>query len=468
VRWQLWKVSDLAESVGASWWGEDIILPDFFTADSREVRPGAAFVAIRGNAEDGHDYIKDALHQGASLIIAEKGRIPQGLSIRDRAVIEVNDSVVDLARMASAYLSACLPDEVIAITGSVGKTTTREVLKKCFEGMPLVFGAEKSFNTLIGCSLTILAMPAGTNVLILEMGTNKPGEIEEMVQYFPPTRCIITEVSSAHLEGLVTLEGVIAAKMEITRSPHLKTLIFNADNENLANAAGQVYGTCKKIGVGVRKGEVRICQSTFDLVENLPRLKTTIRWEDGVISDLYCGLWGTHNSLSLVYALTLYRELGYPLEEALRNLETMTSLPGRGRVFSTRAGAVIIDDSYNANPSSMKASLNTFSTVEVKGRKLAILGSMKELGKEESVLHEEILRSTHFLDALFLVGEEWKVPLEKMPEHERSKIVIVSKVQSFAVELAKMIRSGDGVLIKGSHSHHLEKVVLILMEGQES
>ena len=99
---------------------------------------------------------------------------------------------------------------------------------------------------------------------------------------------------------------------------------------------------------------------------------------------------------------------------------------------------------------------------------MAILGSMKELGKEESVLHEEILRSTHFLDALFLVGEEWKVPLEKMPEHERSKIVIVSKVQSFAVELAKMIRSGDGVLIKGSHSHHLEKVVLILLEGKES
>ncbi|NLK30787.1 MAG: hypothetical protein GX305_07025, partial [Aminobacterium colombiense] len=104
MKWQLWKVSDLAESIGASWWGEDIILPDFFTADSREVRPGAAFVAIRGNAKDGHDYIKDALHQGASLVIAEKGRIPQGLATRDRAVIEVNDSVVDLARMASAYL----------------------------------------------------------------------------------------------------------------------------------------------------------------------------------------------------------------------------------------------------------------------------------------------------------------------------------------------------------------------------
>ena len=468
MKWLLWKVSDLAESIGVSWWGDDLNLPDLFCVDSREVCPGSAFVAIRGNNQDGHDYIQDAFKRGAVLVIAEKDRFSKNNLKEGQALIEVENTTTDLARMAQAYLSVCSPDEVVAITGSVGKTTTRELLKKCFEGAPLVYGAEKSFNTLIGCSLTILGMPAGTSVLILEMGTNKPGEIEEMVRYFPPTRAIITEATSAHLEGLGSIDGVISAKMEIAKTPALKTLIYNADNDKLAHAVSLFSGKYRKIGVGLQRGEVRVLETTFDLVENLPRLKTTISTIDGHVSDIYSGLWGSHNSLLIAFAFAVYLEMGYPREEAIKNLETMSSLPGRGCVFATHRGALIIDDAYNANPLSMKASLSTFASLAVVGRKIAVLGSMKELGLDEDQLHEEVLRETSFLDALFLLGEEWRWGCEKLPEILRNKIVLLSAIQPFAKELAQMIGKGDAVLLKGSHIHNLEKVVLILMEETES
>ncbi|WP_350449436.1 UDP-N-acetylmuramoyl-tripeptide--D-alanyl-D-alanine ligase [Aminobacterium mobile] len=468
MKWQLWKISDLAGSIGATWSGSDIVIPDFFCVDSREVYPGSAFVAVRGANQDGHDYIIDALHRGATLIIAEKGRVPKGISFDGRAYIEVNDSVTDMARMASAYLKAVAPQEVVAITGSVGKTTTREIIKKCLERFPFAYGAERSFNTLIGCSLTILGMSSGTEVLILEMGTNKPGEIAEMVQYFPPTRAIITEVSSAHLEGLKSLEGVIAAKLEILQSSDIKTIFFNEDNRLLTQEILQHPGEYEKVGVGYIHGLYRIKEADFHIIDGLPRLKTVLLTPDGGAHEIYTGLWGTHASLSIAFALALCSELHFSLEEAIHGLETMSALPGRGVVMVLKNEAILIDDSYNANPSSMDASLTTLLDLPATGRKIAVLGSMKELGEDDTRLHEEVLKKALALDVLFLIGEEWKDPYLKLSDEERKRVACIADLKALGAGLLSRLHKGDLLLVKGSHIHRLDLVVSSLVGGNKN
>ena len=425
--------------------------PFHLATDSRDVMKGGAFVALEGEKTDGHKYIPQAIENGAALLIVRTGKNP-GVDV---PIVELENPERDLARLASLKLKYHLENqnlrEVIAITGSVGKTTTRAALQLVLKQKFKIHAPERSFNTLIGCTATIMAMPLETEILILEFGANKPGEIRELTDYFPPTMSVLTAVAPVHLEGFGDVEGVLNEKLEITRSPLMTSIVYNNDNELLNEAFKYVVNS---MGVGESKdsdfvishdtSEYKLRALSF-LIAHRPTQE---------IARFTVRLWGKHNAVPIALAASVGHELGLSLQECSDAFADFQALDGRGRVIGLGEDQFLVDDSYNANPASMSASLKTFSGVEFPG-KIAILGEMRELGENSVKYHAELENLFENLDCVILTGKIWREAISN------PKYVFVDTWQE-ALEAAKKFMAENewhGILVKGSHSIGLENVV---------
>ena len=419
--------------------------PPHLATDSRDVIQGGAFVALEGEKTDGHKYIPQALQNGAGLIIVRKGKNPGGLNI---PVIELENPERDLAGIASRKLKAHNLTDIIAITGSVGKTTTRAALQKVLSPKFRIHAPERSFNTLIGCTATIMAMPTDTEILILEFGANKPGEIKELTEYFPPSIAILTAVAPVHLEGFGTVEGVLQEKMEITHSENLRKIIFNNDNEYLSEAFKYYV---KSMGVGEHKdADFVISHDTSEY--SLPAMSFVLAHRPTQeIARFTANIWGRHNALPLSIAASTGHELGIPLQDSAESVRDFQALPGRGRIIILDEGRkFLVDDAYNANPASMTASLQTFAKVKCSG-KAAVLGEMRELGENAAMYHSQLAPLLEGIDNVSLVGEIWREAL-------KGDYVFVGTWQE-ALEALKNIQDWQGLLAKGSNSIGLSNIV---------
>lgn len=419
--------------------------PSHLATDSRDVIPGGAFVALEGEKTDGHKFIPQALQNGAGLIIARKGKAPGNLSV---PVLELEEPERDLAEIASRKLKAHNLHDIIAITGSVGKTTTRAALQKVLAPSFRLHAPERSFNTLIGCTATIMAMPLETEILILEFGANKPGEIKELTEYFPPSIAILTAVAPVHLEGFGNVEGVLREKLEITHSANISKIIFNNDNELLSEAFKYIV---KSMGVGEAK------DSDFVLaVDNseytLPALSFVLSHRPTQeIARFTANIWGRHNAMPLALAASVGHELGIALQDSAEALKEFQALTGRGRVIILDEGKkFLVDDAYNANPASMTASLRTFSRVRASG-KIAVLGEMRELGENSAEFHAELEPLLEGINDVILVGEIWHEAL-------KGNYIFVQDWKE-ALETVRKIQNWQGMLIKGSNSIGLSNIV---------
>ena len=423
--------------------------PSHLATDSRDVIQGGAFIALEGEKTDGHKYIPQAVQNGAALLIVRTGKAPEGVSV---PVIELDEPERDLAKIASDKLKSHELREIVAITGSVGKTTTRAALQKVLTPHFKVHAPERSFNTLIGCTATIMAMPIETEIVILEFGANKPGEIEELTEYFPPSFAILTAVAPVHLEGFVSVRGVLNEKLEITHSPIINRIIFNNDNELLSEAFKYVV---KSMGVGERKySDYVISHDTSEYT--LPAMSFVLAHrESQEIARLTVNIWGKHNAIPLSIAAAAGRELGVPLQDCADSLSDFQTLPGRGRVIFVDEDKFIVDDSYNANPASMTASLNTFVKVKTSG-KIAVLGEMRELGDNAAKYHEDLKLLLDEVDCAILVGGIWHEVLKDDPHY-----IYCDTWQTALEELHKIMNSQEwhGILVKGSNSLGLSNIV---------
>ena len=442
------KLSELFANVPEGF--AEMEFPSHLATDSRDVMRGGAFVALEGEKTDGHKYIPQALENGASLLIVREGKNPGGLSV---PVIELENPERDLAEIASRKLAAHNLQEVIGITGSVGKTTTRAALQKVLAPHFTLHAPERSFNTLIGCTATIMAMPLETEILILEFGANKPGEIKELTQYFPPTIAILTAVAPVHLEGFGSVEGVLAEKLEITHTTSITKIIYNHDNEYLAEAFKYVV---KSMGVGEWRDSdfvLAVDRSEY----TLPALSFVLAHrESQEIARFTANIWGKHNAMPLALAASVGHELGISLQESAEALEDFQALEGRGRVIILDNGhKFLVDDAYNANPASMRASLETFGKVICAG-KIAVLGEMRELGEDAAKFHAELEELFEGITGVILVGEVWR---EALSEKEGYVFVKDWREALEAVRKIESEREIQGVLVKGSHSIGLENVV---------
>ena len=419
--------------------------PNHLATDSRDVEKGGAFVALEGEKTDGHNYIPQAVSNGAGLVIVRKGKNPGGLSV---PVIELENPERDLASIASRKLKAHDLKDIIGITGSVGKTTTRAALQKVLSPRFNVHAPERSFNTLIGCTATIMAMPKETEILILEFGANKPGEISELTEYFPPSIAILTAVAPVHLEGFGTVEGVLNEKMRITNSANLRKIIFNNDNEYLSEAFKYYVNS---MGVGEHKdSDFVISHDTSEYT--LPAMSFVLAYRiTQEIARFTVNIWGKHNAVPLSLASAVAHELDIPLQESAESLRDFEALTGRGRVIILDEGRkFVVDDAYNANPASMRASLETFARVKCAG-KVAVLGEMRELGTNAAMYHAELAPLLEGIDTVILVGEIWREALKGD--------YVYAEDWRKALEVLKGIDGWQGLLVKGSNSIGLSNVV---------
>lgn len=427
----------------------DLEFPSHLATDSRDVKQGSAFIAIEGEKVDGHNYIPQAIENGAALIIARTGKAPENLNI---PVIELDNPEKDLAGVAAKKLAAHELQEVIGVTGSVGKTTTRAALQKVLSSRFKVHAPVRSFNTLIGCTATIMGMPLDTEILILEFGANKPGEIRELTDYFPPTLAVLTAIEPVHLEGFKTLSGVLREKLEITNSPLIESIVYNNDNALLSEHFKYVV---KSMGVGEWKDSDFVI-SLDNSEYNLPAMSFVLAHRPTQeVARFTANVWGRHNVMPLALAASVGHELGIRLQDSSDALKDFEALSGRGRIIFPEENKFIVDDAYNANPASMKASLETFSRVQTSG-KIAVLGDMLELGEDKIYFHKELEPLLDGLDKVILVGSLWR---EALQDNER--YIFVPDWQGGLNELRNLMNNLDwhGILIKASQSVGLSNIV---------
>lgn len=460
------SVSDAAAACGGKFSGPDVPAARAWKCDSREVCVGGGFAAIRGAKTDGHIYIEQAAAQGAQVVLAERAALEK-TGVRPEDFPGVSFIVTErrteeaLALIASEYLRRVAP-RTLAITGSVGKTTTRELAAAALAQRHKVHSAVRSFNTIIGCALTVLSMAEDAETLVLELGTNHFGEIAEMVKYFPPETVIITEVAPAHLEGFGSVEGVLRAKLEICGSAKLQKIIFNYDNALLRDAMSHNYDNIIKIGVGREAGaEILIEECRVTLSGGGPSTSVRCR-EAGREILLSAPLFGEQHAYNMCFALAAAESCGVSAQETARGFASMAQLGGRGLCRRTACGGWVIDEAYNANPASMSAAIrNARAAAESLGlKKCAVLGGMRELGESAPKWHREILASTADFDSVLLLGAEWAECGAALP-HNATFCASLDEVVS------RVLREGlDGrlILVKGSQFYGLAKAVAALTE----
>jgi UDP-N-acetylmuramoyl-tripeptide--D-alanyl-D-alanine ligase len=436
-------------------------MPQSFRADSREVERGGVFIAMRGERTDGHEYIEDAVRRGASVVILEEGwywRNAEGLKDLGASVIPVEDPERSVALLAERWLGMVSP-KVVGITGSVGKTTTRELLHGAIKDHMRAHSAVKSYNTMIGCSMTVLSMPGDTETLILELGTNHPGEIRAMVGKFPVTHGVITEITEVHLDGLKSIDGVLAAKMELTDSRDLEFLSYNNDNEALSAAVSSIRRPLRVVSVGARRSDVTVSDIKQSIGEDGTPLLSLVISSRG--EDLRCEarFFGVQHAKNIAYAYSAARDLGVPGEIFADAVRRVDAPRGRGRIFRTADG-MIIDETYNASPGSMSYALKNVLGIELAGdvRKIAILGGMRELGAESDRWHEVIMSRASLFDEVYLIGSEWDgVETKQGALRGRWR-----DADGFLNDFDPASASGAIVLVKGSRSYGLERILPLL------
>lgn len=413
--------------------------------DSRKPIPGGLFVPIVGDKFNGNSYILDAFKGGAKASLVERTYYEENTQVLEGLDLEVvEDSLISLQRMAEELLET-LPVKVVGITGSNGKTTTKDMLESICSLCYKTCATKGNFNNEVGLPLTVLNIPLDTEVLILEMGMNHAGEIRLLSELTKPDFAIITNIGSSHIEFFGSKEKIRDAKLEIKDFMSAQApIIVNADNALL-----DFYDY----------GLHRVIKARRTDLEALSQ-------QDGFFSYVYHGtpiqlkIRGEHNVDNSHLALRTALELDIPMLKIKEGIERYTGTSMRFSVHKA-GGVTLINDAYNASPLSMISGIKTLLAMQG-GRKIAVLGDIFELGKHARSEHESIGRmdEIHQLDALFTIGDFSRYIC---PTHLKGKhFVNVNDLNQFLLEF---IRPGDVVLVKASRGMQLERIIRFLEEN---
>ena len=429
------------------------------STDSRNMTEGALFVPLRGVRFDGHDYLSQAVKNGAAACLSEE--IVAGLPV---PVVRVPDTLRALGDIAAAYRMQ-LSGPLVAITGSAGKTTTKEMLAGILARVAPGLKTAGNFNNLIGLPLTLLRLEPKHQWAVLEMGTSSLGEIERLTEIAQPSCGLITNIGAAHLAGLHGLEGVARAKGELFAGLRGGMALVNLDDPRVA--ALPVANGVKRITYG-ETGEAEVRAENiaadegkvgFDLVWAEQRQRVQLQ---------VAGRHHLHNALA---AAAVALELTVPAAEIAAGLAAFAPVQGRMELAPLPCGGVLLDDSYNSNPLSAAAALEALAGLKGKGRRVAILGDMLELGKEAAELHRAIgAKAAANVDLLVAVGDFAEAlcagaGTAGMPRERAIAFAGVAQALEF---LQQEQRSGDRILVKGSRGMQLERVVAALLQAAET
>ncbi len=432
--------------------------------DSRLAEPGALFVALAGERTDGHDHAAAAVAAGASVVLAAREvDVPSAVVVPD-----VQEALGGLARTVLAQLRASGDLRVVGITGSVGKTTTKDLVGQLLRAHGATIVPVGSFNNEIGLPLTVLEATAETRFLVLEMGASGVGHLTYLTSIAPPDVSVVLAVGSAHLGEFGGIEAVARAKSEIVAglAPG-GVAVLNADDLRVAAMAERAPGEVVTFGT-VTSAVVRADDVTVDVGG-----RTTFRVSHaGEQAQVRLRLVGEHHVGNALAALTVGRTLGLPLDRLAADLADAVPLsPHRMQVTERADGVTIIDDSYNANPESMRAALRALAVVAGRTRRsVAVLGEMLELGDDHRERHDEVGRLAVRLNVKLLVvvgGGAW--PIFDGAQMEGSwgeEVVQVADVAEAKALLDETLTAGDVVLVKASHGSGLWSLADELVAGE--
>ncbi len=419
------------------------------STDSRNLSPGTLFVPLRGEHFDGHDYLGQAVKNGAAACLSEE--VTSGLSV---PVVRVSNTLRALGDIAATYRLQ-LNGPLVAITGSAGKTTTKEMLATILEQVAPGLKTAGNFNNLIGLPLTLFRLEQKHQWAVLEMGTSALGEIERLTEIAQPTIGVVTNIGEAHLETLQGLDGVSRAKGELFAGLQGGTAIINLDDYRVAQLP---------VANGVKK-------LTYGLSEQADvRAESLMDKDKGVSFDLILAgqrypvqlsLPGRHNVFNALAAAAAAMEIHVPAEKIVVGLTRFITIQGRMDLFPLPCGGLLLDDSYNSNPLSACVALDALLSLSGSGRRVAVLGDMLELGVNSVRLHEELgAKAAKVVDLLIGVGQ-FSADLCRGAEAagmQPAQMTAVADAAAAIKYLHEQQHSGDKILLKGSRGVHLEQV----------
>src|SRR5947209_951428 len=459
----LWTSQGMAAAMRAALNGDLPPAISGLSIDSRTIQPGEAYFAIKGDVHDGHDFVLAALKAGAALAVVEAA---QREKFADDAPLLVVDDVlaglVELARAARARLGA----EVIAVTGSVGKTSTKEALRRVLSAQGETHASAASFNNHWGVPLSLARCPATARFAVFEIGMNHSGEIEPLVKMVRPHVAVITTVEPVHLEFFSGIEAIADAKAEIFEGLEPGgAVVLNRDNAQFGRLQrrAQMLGISRIVSFGTdKKSDARLLDLSLHAV--CSAVHADILGHDLTYK---LGMPGRHMAINSLAVLAAASLAGADL--ALSGLALSQAQPAAGRgvrhLLEVGQGeATLIDESYNANPASMAAALNVLGAAAVgpQGRRIAVLGDMLELGPTAAQLHRgliEAVRANH-IDLVYCCGPLMRNLWDALSTGKRGGYA--GSAEALESQVLAAIRAGDAIMVKGSLGAKMKPIVAAL------
>jgi len=419
------------------------------STDTRAVAEGDLFVALVGERFDAHAFLEEAATRGAwGAVVRSSSVVPEGL-----AAFEVPDTLEALGWLARARRRE-IGGPVVAVTGTNGKTATKEMLARVVGCCASVHATTGNLNNLVGVPLTLLGAPATAEALVVEAGASIPGEVARLRGIIEPTVGVITNVSSGHLEGFGSLEGVLAEKLSLLEDVPLA--VVGVEPRDLGERARRL---ARRVLVAGTAPHADVRPSTFGLDDDGKAYLTF----DGV--DVRLPLVGLHQVANATVALTVARELGVPLPDAAAALASLSLPPGRCEVLR-RGSLAVLHDAYNANPGSIAASLATAEAMRGTRPLVVVLGSMLELGPASAALHAAVAERVMAVEPWVVAVTGLFVPaFAPWAAALGDRLIAGDDAASLGERLAARLRGNEFVLVKGSRGVRLEQAIPFLLPG---
>ena len=456
--------------------------------DSRSAKTGDVFFAIKGEKFDGHEFLNDVAAKGVAAIVVERGSEPVWSSAFRRSaappeggtpsLLVVENSRAAFGKLAAAYRKDFSPP-VIAVGGSNGKTTTKELLASVLRQKFSTLWSEASFNNDIGVPATLLRLAKTHQAAVLEVGTNHPGEIAPLVKMIQPKFGIITSIGREHLEFFGDLAGVAEEEGWLAELlPADGKLVLNGDSEWTEKIAARTKAHVVRVGFGEkndwRAGKVRLDKSgvTFQVVAQASCLCVSEKTDrpneltgkmpvplPDFSGEYRINLIGRHQVTNALLAMAMGAELGLSRGEIQRGL-TECQPPKMRMQFWEANGVRVLDDCYNANADSMRAALETLRDLPLQGRRVAVLGDMAELGAQSEAAHVEVGKFAAELKIgqLFTVGKMSAVTAKAARDGGLTRVMEFPDVEAAIRDVKNFLKTGDVVLLKASRSSRLERI----------
>lgn len=433
--------------------------------DTRTLQPGDLFFAIRGEARDGHDFVRDALARGAGAAVVDAGRAEAFAGAGGVLAVsgDGDDPVLDAMRALGEASRARTRAGIVAVTGSVGKTGTKEALRHVLSAQGATHASVASYNNHWGVPLTLARMPETSRYGVFEIGMNHPREIVPLTAMVRPDIALITTVEPVHIEHFASLSAIADAKGEIFSGLSAGgTAVINRDNPNFPRLLAHAHAS--KAGRVLTFGEHPEADIRALRIVMRPDLSVVDARVMGIPVTYQLGTPGRHAAMNSLGVMAVVHALGADLARAALSLAALKPPAGRGERTALKlkdGEAFLVDESYNANPASIRAALATLSAIETgpRGRRIAVLGDMLELGGAAEEHHRALASAVEEaqVDLVFTAGPMMRHLFESLPMSRRG--VSAGASSDLVDPLLGTLRPGDAVMIKGSNSIRMGRIV---------